>query len=445
MVAPNQSGDGGLGQRMLHLNLFVDVIGHHESAWRLPESDPFGGLDVSRYVELARAAERAKLDSLFFADHPAIRRDPQWRPAAGLEPTTLLGALAVSTDRIGLIATGSTTYSEPYDLARRFSSLDHMSHGRIGWNIVTTAGPAAARNFGRDDQLDHAERYERAAEFVDVAMQLWDSWEQDAPVGDKETGRFADIDKIHAIGHDGKHFRVAGALTLPRSPQRYPVLVQAGSSEDGRAFASRYAEAVFTAQGAFEEAQAFYTELKSRAVAAGRSPGDVLVLPGIAPIVGATEADARKREREFRELINPAYGLHELSRIFETDLTAIELDAPLPEVPSNDEIQGDRSRAALILKLARSENLSARQLIQHMGAGRGHLTVAGTPEQVADRIQQWFEGGAADGFNLMPPSANEDFGRFAEHVLPILRQRGLFRTEYEGATLRDHYGLAPKL
>ncbi|MDP2710992.1 MAG: LLM class flavin-dependent oxidoreductase [Solirubrobacteraceae bacterium] len=429
-------------KRQLRLNLFSHDIGHHESAWRLPESDPSATLKVEHYVNLARIAEAAKFDSVFFADSPSVFGDPRYRPVGRLEPTTLLGALAVSTERIGLIATASTSYSEPYDLARRFASLDHVSGGRVGWNVVTTAGDEAARNFGRDGQALHRVRYDRAAEFLDVVTKLWDSWEDDAPVADKRAGLFADPEKIHAIEHTEEHFSVAGALNVPRSPQAYPVLVQAGSSLDGRIFAGRYAEAVFTAQRSLAEGQAFYAELKRRAVEAGRRAEDVLVLPGICAFIGSTEAEAKARERDFTELIIPAYGLGQLSRFFETDLSGADLDGPLPKVPAEDDVEGHKSRSTLVAQLARREGLTVRELLGKLGGGRGHRTFAGTPEQVADTIEEWFTDGAADGFNVMPPALPSDLEAFTEHVVPELQRRGLFRTEYEGTTLREHYGLA---
>jgi N-acetyl-S-(2-succino)cysteine monooxygenase len=427
--------------RQLHLNAFIHDIGHHESAWRLPESDPFGTVSLKHYVNVAQIAERAKFDSIFFADGPALSGDPRYRPVGILEPITLLGALAVVTERIGLIATASTTYSEPYDLARRFASLDHISDGRAGWNIVTTAGDDAARNFGRDAQALHLDRYGRATEFLDVVTKLWDSWEDEARLGDKASGIFADDERIHTISHQGRYFDVEGPLNVPRSPQGYPLLVQAGSSDNGRAFAGRWAEAVFTAQRSLEEGQEFYADLKRRAVAAGRRPEQIVILPGIVPAIGSTEAEAREREQEFEELIVPAYGLRQLSRVFGIDLRDTPLDEPLPEVPSEDEIEGQKSRSTLVANLARGENLTVRQLIAKLGGGRGHRTFAGTPEQLADDIELWFTHGAADGFNIMAPALPGDLETFVDHVLPLLRARGLFRDDYAGSTLREHYGL----
>ena len=279
-----------MSQRQLHLNTFIHDIGHHEAAWRLPESDPFASTDVDHYIRIAQIAEAAKFDSIFFADGPVLFGDPAHRPAGILEPLTLLAAIAVQTRRIGLIATASTSYKEPYDLARSFASIDHISHGRASWNIVTTAGDEAAKNFGRDGQALHRKRYARADEFLDVITKLWDSWEDDARLGDKHAGVFADGDKIHAINHVGEYFRVAGPLNAPRPPQGWPMLVQAGSSLDGRAFAGRWAEAVFTAQRTLPEAQEFYSDLKARTVAVGRRPEDIVILPGVVPFLGSTDA-----------------------------------------------------------------------------------------------------------------------------------------------------------
>jgi FMN-dependent oxidoreductase (nitrilotriacetate monooxygenase family) len=427
--------------RQLHLNAFIHDIGHHESAWRLPESDPLATTSIDHYVNLARIAERGTLDSIFFADGPVLLGDPRFRPVGFLEPLTLLGALAVKTERIGLIATASTSYKEPYDLARAFASIDHISGGRAGWNVVTTAGDEAARNFGRDAQALHRDRYARADDFLEVVTKLWDSWEDDARLADKEAGIFADADRIHAVDHEGEYFSVAGPLNIPRPPQGHPVLVQAGSSLDGRIFAGRWAEAVFTAQRTRAEGQEFYADLKRRTVAAGRREQDIVILPGVVPVLGSTEAEARAREEEFEQQLIPAYGLSMLSRFYGVDLSGIDLDGPLPEVPVEQDIEGHKSRSTLISNLARGESLTVRQLLGKLGGGRGHRTFTGTPEQLADDLELWFTEGAADGFNIMAPALPGDLDTFVEHVVPILRERGLFRSEYEGTTLRGHYGL----
>ncbi|WP_432752315.1 LLM class flavin-dependent oxidoreductase [Streptomyces sp. JL2001] len=426
----------------LHLNAFLMGVGHHEAAWRLPESDPYASWDVEHFRNLARIAERGRLDSLFLADSPGLMGDPARRPGGRLEPTVLLTALAGVTEHIGLIATASTSYNEPYNLARRFASLDHVSGGRAGWNIVTTAGADAARNFGLDDAPLHKERYERADEFLEVSTRLWDSWTDDAIVADKDAGVHADAAKVRRIDHAGRFFRVVGPLNVPRSPQGHPLLVQAGSSEDGKAFAARWAEAVFTAQQTLEEAQAFYGDLKKRAVAHGRDPQGIKILPGIVPVIGDSEAEAEELDRELDRLISPEFAKRQLARLFRIDPDALDLDGPLPDdLPSEDEIEGAKSRYTLIVELARREKLTVRQLIGRLGGGRGHRTFTGTPVQVADAIEEWFDGDAADGFNIMPPVLPTGLEAFVDKVVPILQERGRFRTEYTGGTLRDHYGL----
>ncbi|MFC0436977.1 LLM class flavin-dependent oxidoreductase [Kutzneria buriramensis] len=428
--------------RQLHLNAFLMSVGHHEASWRLPESDPHANLDIEHYKNLARIAERGRLDSVFLADSPVQMGDPGRRPSGRLEPTVLLTALAGATDHIGLIATASTTYNEPYNLARRFASLDHVSGGRAGWNIVTTAGVEAAQNFGLDDLPAHRHRYERAAEFVEVSKKLWDSWDDDAIVADKERGVHAEADRVHVINHEGPHFKVRGPLNVPRPPQGHPLLVQAGSSEDGRDFAARHAEAVFTAQQTLDEGKGFYADLKDRAARFGRDPEQVLILPGIVPVIGDTEAEARELDAELERLIVAEYAKVQLANRFKLSPDELDLDRELPgNLPTEDEIEGAKSRFTLIVELARRERLTVRQLIGRLGGGRGHRTFAGTPVQVADTIQHWFDHGAADGFNIMPAVLPSGLESFVDKVVPILQERGLFRTEYTGATLRDHYGL----
>jgi FMN-dependent oxidoreductase (nitrilotriacetate monooxygenase family) len=429
----------------LHLNAFLLSVGHHEAAWRLPESDPTANTSVAHYQNLARIAERGKLDSLFLADGPVLWAQVGQRPAAALEPTLVLTALAAVTEHIGLIATASTTYNEPYNLARRFASLDHISGGRAGWNIVTTAGLDAAQNFNLDELPAHQERYARAAEFIDVSLKLWDSWGDDVLIADKERGVWGDESKLYPPRHVGRYFKVKGPLNVPRSPQGYPLLVQAGSSEDGKALAARYAEAVFTAQQTIEDAQAFYSDLKNRARALGRDPSTLKVLPGIVPLIGKSEAEARHLEEELERLIKPEFARHQLAQVLRVPAESLELDRELPELPGEDAIEGQKSRYTLIVNLARRERLTVRQLISRLGGGRGHRTFAGEPEQIADAIQHWWENGAADGFNVMPPVLPSGLGTFVEQVVPILQQRGIFRSEYSGRTLRENYGLARPL
>jgi len=428
--------------RQLHLNAFLMSTGHHEASWRLPDSDPYANTDVRHFQRLAQTAERGKFDSIFFADSPVLFTDVGRRPSGTLEPTVLLTAIAVATDKIGVIATASTTYNDPFNLARRFASVDHVSGGRAGWNVVTTAGPEAAKNFGLDDQPAHHERYERAAEFLEVAKELWDSWEDDAALGDKEAGIWGDNAKVHAINHVGRHFRVKGPLNVPRSPQGHPLIVQAGSSEDGKNFAARHAEAVFTAQQTLADGQDFYRDLKARTAALGRNPEEIKILPGIVPVIGATEAEALAHERQLDELIRPEYARLQLAKTLRVPPETLRLDAELPaELPDEDEIEGAKSRYTLIVNLARRERLTVRQLIGRLGGGRGHRTFTGTPEQVADAIVDWFDHGAADGFNIMPPALPSGLDTFVDQVVPLLQRRGLFRTEYTGSTLREHYGL----
>ncbi|WP_114560496.1 LLM class flavin-dependent oxidoreductase [Desertihabitans aurantiacus] len=425
----------------LHLNAFLMSAGHHEAAWRLPETDAVGATGLDHFVQLARLAEEATFDSLFLADSPVLHSTAR-RPSSVLEPTVLLTALAGVTSRIGLIATASTSYNEPYNLARRFASLDHVSGGRAGWNIVTTAGPDAARNFNLDEQASHRDRYRRADEFVEVCRRLWDSWDDDAVLADKERGVWADPDRVRPIEHRGEFFAVHGPLNVSRSPQGRPLLVQAGSSEDGKDFAARHADAVFTAQQTVQDARAFYDDLKRRTARQGRDPERVKVLPGIVPVLGSTEQEARQRAALFDEHVQPEFARAQLARTLRVPLERLQLDEQLPDdLPSEDEIEGAKSRFTLIVSLARSERLTVRELILRLGGGRGHHTFTGTPEQVADTIEEWATTGAADGFNIMPPALPGDLRTFVEHVVPILRDRGLFRREYTGRTLHEHYGL----
>ena len=429
-------------RRELHLNAFLMEAGHHEAAWRLPESNPRADFDLAHWIELAQLAENAKFDSLFLADSPGLTSSGAFRPPGQLEPLTLLTALSQHTSRIGLIATVSSTYNEPYNLARRLASVDHVSGGRAGWNIVTSATPQEAANFGLDNRLDHSSRYARADEFLDVAKALWDSWETDAVLGDKPSGRYSDLSRLHTIDHHGDHFTVAGPLNVERPPQGHPLLVQAGSSEDGKSFAARHAEAIFTAHQTYERAADFYGDIKARTKAAGRDPDGVLVLPGIVPIIGSTEREAHELARQLDELRVPEYGLWQLANILETDTSAFELDKALPDfVLSRPHLEGAESRADLIIELAQRESLTVREILSRPGGGRGHFTFTGTPDQIVDTIVAWFEGGAADGFNIMAAALPSGLETFIDHVLPVLRRKGLFREEYTGATLREHYAL----
>lgn len=428
--------------RQLHLNAFLMNAGHHDAAWRHPRTQPERVTDLRYFQHLAQTAERGRLDSVFLADGLALWGKVRHNALGGFEPLTLLSALAAVTEHVGLIATVSTTFNEPFHIARKFASLDHISGGRAGWNIVTSGTVNEARNFGQDEHLEHALRYERAREFVEVATKLWDSWEDDAILLDRERGVYADTAKVREINHRGEYFGVQGPLNVPRSPQGYPLLVQAGSSEDGKEFAAQYAEAVFTAQQTLADGQAFYKDLKSRLARYGRTGDQLLVLPGIAPVIGSTEAEARSLEQELTELQVPEYGLAQLSGMLGTDLTGLPLDGPLPELPEERDINGNKSRFTLVAELARRDGLTLRELIARLGGGRGHRVFAGTPEQIAAEIEEWFTEGAADGFNIMPPHLPGGLEDFVDHVAPILQQRGLFRTEYTGRTLRENYGLA---
>jgi len=431
-----------MSHRQLHLNAFLMSVGHHEASWRLAESDPFASAEVAHYQELARIAERGLLDSVFFADSPSLMSNPARRPAEAIEPTLLLAAMAAVTQRIGLIATGSTTYDEPYNVARRFASLDAISHGRAGWNVVTSAADDAGANFGYDTIPGHATRYARAQEFLEVVTGLWSGWEPGAVVADKVAGVYADPARIRPLEHHGEHFSVRGPLNVGRSAQGQPVLVQAGSSPAGIALAARFAEAVFTAQRSLEDGQAFYRELKTATARAGRNPDHLKVLPGVVPVLGGTEEEALRLERELDDLMVHEHALHQLAEQIGIAAQDIDLDGPLPErVRAADEIQGNRSRYELTLEMARRENLTVRQLLNRLGGGRGHRTFTGTPEQLADTIETWFRGGAADGFNIMPAVLPSGLEAFVQHVVPILQRRGLFRREYAGSTLREHYGL----
>lgn len=425
------------------LNAFLMGVGHHEAAWRLPESDPAANADVRHYQRLAQGAERGRLDSVFFADSPSLMSDPARRPAESLDPVLLLSAMAVATERIGLIATASTTYEEPYNLARKFASLDTISGGRAGWNVVTTAATDAGANFGLDGIPAHADRYARAEEFLDVVRSLWNSWSDDAVRADKSAGVYADPSRVRPIDHQGEHFRVRGPLNVGRSAQGQPVIVQAGSSAPGIGLAARTAEAVFTAQRTLADAQSFYQQLKAATEAAGRSSDAIKVLPGIVPIVGSTEEEARRLEAQLDDLMVHELALAQLADSTGLPVERLDLDAPLPhDVADISQVEGNKSRYELTLRLARSENLTVRQLLNRLGGGRGHRTFAGTPEQVADTLEDWFRNGGADGFNVMPATLPSGLDTFVDHVVPVLRDRGLFRADYTGTTLREHYGLA---
>jgi len=429
--------------RKMALNLFIYPQGHHEAAWRHPLSQPERIYSADYYQQLARAAEDAAFDAVFFADSPSLNPSIEFNAAGRLDPIVVLTAIAAATSRIGLIATASTTYNEPYNLARAFASVDHLSGGRVGWNIVTTSADGAGPNFGVTHP-DPTTRYERAREFTDIVVALWDSWEDDAILLDRQGGAYADADRIHRIDAVGTHFAVRGPLNVPRTPQGRPVLVQAGASNAGRAFAAEYAEVIFAAQQTLTDGQRFYHAVKSAVIDAGRDPEHVKILPGISPFIGSTDREARALEREFNELTVPAYGLKQLASIAGADLSGLDLDervSPALFADGGAVTDNDRSRRQVVAALVERHRPTVRELLHRLAAGRGHRVVAGSPERIADELAEWFTEGAADGFNVMPPYFPGGLTAFTEHVVPILRRRGLFRDGYAGSTLREHLGL----
>jgi FMN-dependent oxidoreductase (nitrilotriacetate monooxygenase family) len=429
----------------MHINLFIQSRGHHEAAWRHPKSSALPLTDIRYTVELAQKAEAGCFDSIFLADVLGLWNDVESTPFNWLEPITALAAVAMATRRIGLIATCSTTYTEPYNLARQFASLDHISGGRAGWNIVTTWSPQAGANFGHIGQVGHADRYERAEEFMTVVKGLWDSWADDAVLDDRAGGRYADRTRVRAIDHKGPHFPVAGPLNMPRAPQGRPVFVQAGSSDTGKKFAARHAEAVFTAHLEQATARAFYADLKALVAAEGRNPRDVVILPGFSPTIASTQAEAERYADELNELSDPEVGRARLSQRFGGhDFSQLALDRPLSadDFPDPSKNEASRSRTEAVVALVKKERPTLRQLLAKLAGARGHFTAAGTPEMIADIMQDWIETGAADGFNLMPPVLPHQLDLFISEVVPLLRKRGLFRDAYDGETLRSHFALS---
>ncbi|CUJ98618.1 LLM class flavin-dependent oxidoreductase [Achromobacter xylosoxidans] len=431
--------------RQIKLGAFLMQTGHHIAAWRHPDAQADAPVNFRHYAELARRAEAAKFDAIFLADSVGVRNTDlaslsRTARSDHFEPLTLLSALAAVTEKIGLIATVSTTYNEPYHVARKFASLDHISGGRSGWNLVTSSGQGEAQNFNLDEHVEHARRYARAAEFHDVVLGLWDSWEDDAFLRDKHSGQYFDPAKLHPLRHRGEHFSVRGPLNVSRSPQGRPVVVQAGASPAGRDLAARTAEVIFVAHQTFDEARAFYRDIKGRAVEYGRDPDDIKIMPGIFPVIGRSQAEAEDKFARLQDLIHPVVGVQLLSNMIGGfDLSGYPVDGPLPDIP---ETNGGKSRQQLLIDLARRDNLTIRQLYLRIAGARGHQQVVGTPQSVADQLQQWFEEDGADGFNIMSPWLPGGLDDFIELALPELRRRGLFRTEYNGATLRQHLGLA---
>ncbi len=428
---------------MIKLGLSMRQLGYHAGGWRHRDVPAGGAMDIDHFVRSAQTAERGLFDMVFLADGVALRQrdEPPGSLSRSnqnveLEPLTLLSALAMVTRRVGLVATASTTYNEPFHVARKFASLDHISHGRAGWNVVTSWSQAEARNFNREEHLDYDSRYDRAAEFVEVVCGLWDSWDADAFAHDKDTGLFFHPERMHRLDHRGRHFQVQGPLTVARSPQGRPLIVQAGTSEQGQEIAAARADIVFTAMDDRAAAQAYYAAVKARLPRHGRAAGDLLLMPGLLPVVGRTQAEAAENFEHLQGLTHPLVGLQNLWGPM-GDLSGHDLDGPVPE-PRDPEM---RSRAHVLLELARRENLTIRQLYQRASIGRGHRTLVGTPATIADAMQDWVEARAADGFNIIPTHLPGGADDFVDLVVPELQTRGLFRTAYEGTTLRENLGL----
>jgi FMN-dependent oxidoreductase (nitrilotriacetate monooxygenase family) len=433
----------------LKLGLFLRATGHHIAAWRDRGSHADAGVRLDHFIDLARKAEAAGFDTLFLADSVSVRGidaatfDRVIAPSLSFEPLTLLSALAAVTSRIGLVATASTSYSEPFNLARQSASLDQISGGRVGWNLVTSSDPDAAKNFGgasEGKQAAHADRYSRAREFHQVVDKLWDSWEDDTLLLDKEKGLFLDRTKLHLADHHGEHFHVRGPLNVLRSPQGKPVLVQAGASEDGRALAAATAEAIFAAHQSLADAQAFYSDIKSRAAVLGRRPEHIKILPGVTIFTAPTSAEAHAKHQRLQDLVHPQVGLSLLSGLLGgVDLSHLPLDGPLPQdLPATN---ASKSRQQLILQLA-AEGLSIRELYLRLAGARGHWTLVGSPEEVVDQLQAWFDGYGADGFNILPPTYPEGLDDFIALILPELKRRGLVPAQGPtGKTLRERLGL----
>jgi FMN-dependent oxidoreductase (nitrilotriacetate monooxygenase family) len=430
--------------RRMRLGMLTGSVGNHQGAWRRPTSRVEEITSLSLFSDVARWAEAAKLDALFLADGLSLETARiKAGPFGHLEPVTLLSALAARTERIGFIGSISTTFTEPYNMARQMASLDHISGGRAAWNIVTSAWGEV--NFGGRPLPPHAERYARAEEFVEVVTALWDSWADDAILADRADGTYALPERVRRIDHVGRHFSVEGPLNVPRSPQGRPVLVQAGSSSDGKDFAARHAEVVFTAQQTLAGSQEFYRDLRSRIRAAGRDPDGVKILPGVSPIVAPTETAAKALATELRGLINVEIGLERLQKqLGGVDLSGLDVDGTIPPeiLPPVESVQGRQSRYGVFKELAVTGRYSIRRLIEMEVSSSGHWVPVGSPEQIADLLAERFLAGGSDGFVLLPSYLPEGVQLLTDAVVPILRERGLFREEYEGTTLRENLGLA---
>jgi N-acetyl-S-(2-succino)cysteine monooxygenase len=429
--------------RQIKLGMFLRPAGHHIAGWRHRDAWADGGLNFDTYVTMARTAERGLFDLMFSADAltgERYDRDSLSRTSyvAWIEPMSLLTALAPLTRNIGLVCTATTTYDEPYHIARRFASLDLISGGRSGWNVVTSANAAESENFSRELHMPKHDRYRRAREFVEVVRGLWDSWDDDAFVFDKQQGRFYDPDRRHVLNHHGEFFNVRGPLTVSRSPQGQPVVVQAGASEDGRQLAAETAEVVFCAHQTLDAARQFYADVKGRMERCGREPDHLKIMPGLSVVVGRTHQEAQDKFEELQNLIPTQVGIALLSKYIAWDLTGHDVDGPVPIVPQD---RGAPTRSALLSDTAQAEQLTIRQLYQRIAGGRGHYQIVGSTKDVADMMEQWLETGAADGFNVLPPFFPNGLDEFVEMVVPELQRRGLYRTAYEGATLRDNLGL----
>lgn len=428
--------------KQLHLGAVMRPVAIHTAWWRYPGAHPDANFNLKHLVRFIQTLERACFDAFFMADHLAVMNMPvqalcRSATVTSFEPMTLLSALAMVTERIGLVATGSTTFDAPYHVARRFASLDHISNGRAGWNVVTTANPDSALNFGLTEHVEHDERYRRAREFHAVVTGLWDSWADDAWVRDPESGVFFDPDRMHVLDHRGEYLSVRGPLNIARPIQGWPVIVQAGASEAGRQFAAEIAEVVFGSSRTIEEARVFYQDVKARVAAAGRLADHCRILPGAMVIVGRTSQEALDKKALLDGLVHPESGIPNLSIRLGIDASTFDLDAPLPDIPPSNQSQSQRDT---LVALAREQNLTVRQLAQLMG-GFGGLEIVGTAADIADTMQSWLETGAADGFNIMFPTVPAGLDDFVTLVIPELRRRGIFRHGYTGTTLRDHLGL----
>jgi len=432
--------------RQMRLSAFLSRDGsYHLAGWRHPNAYADGGTNVARWIDYARILERGKFDMMFIADgiSPSgvdhLDSLSHASRSSGFEPLTLLSALSSVTERLGLAATVPTTWFEPYIVARMMASLDHLSSGRAGWNLVTGRNAEDAKNFGRDSHFTYDDRYARAEEFIDVVFGLWDSYDDDALLHDKKNGRFFDPKKVHLLHHKGSHFSVKGPLSVSRPPQGHPVVIQAGDSEAARELAARTADAMFTAQLSLESAKTFYADVKGRLAKFGRSPDSLMILPGVNLYVGRTAEEADEKFELMQSLIPKEYAVHQLSvQLGGVDLSGYPLDGPMPEVQSTL----SRANPMKWLAFARQENLTLLQTALRAAASKSHWVLKGSPTEVADQLELWFTSGACDGFNLLPPAVPGDLTDFVEFVLPELRRRGLFRTEYEGRTLRENLGLS---